>query len=211
MSGVTRLRIVVVLLGLVAGVGPAFDSSALAQGIAFQPEVSPLFSGALVGVTPVVSADRRYVRMSLNVSFSQINGFTNYSVPAAVSGGPGGPGALSGLNGLLGGGGGGGGGVGRGGSLNQREGPLAGPFAPGGDSGPPVFRDGRNPDAGNWPKILSNGEGAAEVDRPAVAVANSGAGQRRTVRANMKAIQSQRAAALRASRQQTSAASRRNR
>ena len=209
MAGVTPPRMIV-LVALVAGFSPAFDPGALAQGVAFQPEVSPLFNGALLGVTPVVSADRRYVRMSLDVAFSNINGFTTYSVPAAVSGAGGGMGGLGGLNGLLGTGG-GGGGTGRLGSLNQGDGPLAGPFAFGGDGGQPIFRDVQNPDAVNWPKISPDGEGAAQEHTPIEPVATSGVAQRRKVQANIKAVQSQRAAALRSSRRQNLAASRRGR
>jgi hypothetical protein len=208
MSGIKRMRIVV-LLGLVAGFGPVFNSSARGQAIAFQPVVSPLFSGAWIGVTPVVSADRRYVRLSLDTSFNQVNGFTPYLVPAAVGGGGGGTGGLTGLNGLIGAGG-GGGGTGRVGSLNQNEGSLAGPFAFGNGS-PPMFRDGQDPDLMNWPKISPDGEGAAREDRPADQVASSRTGGRRRTQANTKAIQSQRAAALKASRQQSSATRRRSR
>ncbi len=127
MSGI-KIQQIVALLGLLAAFGPEFNLSARGQAIAFEPQVSPFFSGPFIGVTPVVSADRRYVRLSINASFNTLNGFTTYSVPAAVSGGPGGPGALAGLGGLGGltGGGGGGGGSGRGGSLIQNEGPLAG-------------------------------------------------------------------------------------
>jgi hypothetical protein len=208
MSGIKRMQIVV-LLGLVAGFGPVFNSSARGQAIAFQPQVSPLFSGAWIGVTPVVSADRRYVRLSLDTSFNQVNGFTPYLVPAAVGGGGGGTGGLTGLNGLIGAGG-GGGGTGRVGSLNQNEGPLAGPFAFGNGS-PPMFRDGQDPDLMNWPKISPDGEGAAREDRPADQVASSRTGGRRRTQANTKAIQSQRAAALKASRQQSSPTRRRSR
>ena len=64
-------------------------------------------------VTPVVSADRRYVRLSVNAFFNDFNGFTTFSFPGgAVSGG--------GFGGFGGGGGGGGniGGVGGGGGGN---------------------------------------------------------------------------------------------
>src|SRR5262249_21713662 len=49
--------------------------------------------------TPVVSADRRYVRLTLNPIFNALEGFDTFSIPGAVSGGPGGPGALGGLGG----------------------------------------------------------------------------------------------------------------
>jgi len=209
MSGTRWMRIVG-LLGLVTGFGPVFSSSARGQGaIAFQPIVSPFFSGAWVDVNAAVSADRRYVRLSLDPSFNQLNGFTTFSVPAAISGGPGGPGALAGLNGVLGAGG-GGGGAGRGGSLNQNDGPLAGPFAFGNGS-PTIFRDGQDPDVMNWPKIAPDGEGAAQRDRPVDQVATSVTSGRRSIHANTKAIQRQRAAALKSSRQQSLAIRRRSR
>jgi hypothetical protein len=205
MAGIKRI---VVLIGLTVGIVPVVGSCAQAQGVAFQPEVSPLFSGALVSVTPAVSADRRYVRLSLDTSFTHVNGFTPYSVPAAVSGG-GGAGGIAGLNGLLGGGAaGGGGGAGRAGSLNQRQGPLAGPLDFGNGS-PPIFRDGRNPAETNWPKIVADAEAAAREDGPADRVASSAAGGRRRIQASTKEIQRQRAAALKEARQQALANRRR--
>ncbi len=91
------------LVGLLTMVVSHFEVSARGQAIGFQPIPAPFPSGAILDVTPAVSADRRYVRMSLGVSFSVLNGFTTYSVPAAVSGG--GPG----MNGTIGGIGGAGG------------------------------------------------------------------------------------------------------
>ena len=79
------------------------ELSARGQAIGFQPVPQAFPSGSILDVTPAISADRRYVRMSINASFSVLNGFTNYSVPAAVSGGG------AGMNGLMGGIGGAGG------------------------------------------------------------------------------------------------------
>lgn len=94
-------------------------TAARAQAIAYTPNVASLLNGAALNATPVVSADRRYVRLTLNPYFNTINGFTTYSAPlGAVSGGGVGGGGLGGLGGLGGGGagmGGGGGGVGMGG------------------------------------------------------------------------------------------------
>ena len=56
-------------------------AEAQAQGIGVVPD------GEFLGVTPVVSADRRYVRLSVNPNFSSVTGFTSFPVPAAVSGG----------------------------------------------------------------------------------------------------------------------------
>src|SRR4029079_1763735 len=61
--------------------------------------VTPFPSGVTLDVTPSVSADRRYVRMGIGVSFTSLLGFDTYSVPAAVSGG-GMNGAIGGLGGL---------------------------------------------------------------------------------------------------------------
>ena len=55
--------------------------------VAFAPQVQTFPSGVQLFVTPVVSADRRYVRMSLNPVFTTLEGFDNFSVPAAVGGG----------------------------------------------------------------------------------------------------------------------------
>src|SRR5262245_59557376 len=62
-------------------------SSAKAQ-VAYIPEVCFVPTGATMTVTPAVSADRRYVRLSVNAFFNDLNGFTTFSFPgAAVSGG----------------------------------------------------------------------------------------------------------------------------
>jgi hypothetical protein len=76
-----------------------------AQAVAFQPVVNSFPNGVMMSATPVVSADRRYVRLTMNPQFTALNGFDTYVVPGAVSGGPGGalPGGLAGLNGPVGG------------------------------------------------------------------------------------------------------------
>ena len=70
MSGIKMQRIVL-YSGLFAAFGPEFNLSGAGQAIAFEPQVSPFFSGPFIGVTPVVSADRRYVRLSMNASFNK--------------------------------------------------------------------------------------------------------------------------------------------
>src|SRR3954470_1781545 len=101
------------VVGMWIALGPWSGGSARAQAVAFQPVVTPFPSGVTLDVTPTVSADRRYVRMGIGVSFTSLLGFDTYSVPAAVSGG-GMNGAIGGLGGLgMGGGMGGGGGGGR--------------------------------------------------------------------------------------------------
>lgn len=91
------------------------------------------FDGAALNVVPVVSADRRYVRLGVRPLFSTIDGFDTFPVPGAVAGG--GTGGLGGLGGLGGGGGGlggaGGGGLG-GGLRSVGPGPRLGATAPGG-------------------------------------------------------------------------------
>ncbi len=103
---------------LMLTMGSVFESAARGQGaIAFTPQVGFVPNGATLSVTPAVSADRRYVRLSVNPYFNTINGFTTYSAPLGAVGGGGaggGLGGLAGMNGLIGGGGMGGGGAGAG-------------------------------------------------------------------------------------------------
>jgi hypothetical protein len=78
----------------------------MAQGVAFQPVVGAIPNGPSLSVTPVVSFDRRYVRLGINPQFLAVQGFNTYLVPAAVSSGPSGPGAvggqfLAGMNGVI--------------------------------------------------------------------------------------------------------------
>ncbi len=73
--------------GLVAlGLMALFSPVASAQ-VAFQPNVSAFPNGVGLSATPVVSADRRYVRLGMNPQFTGLEGFDTYSVPAAVGGG----------------------------------------------------------------------------------------------------------------------------
>ena len=55
--------------------------------IAFNPTPAPLNDGVTLSVTPVVSADRRYVRLSLAPNFQTINGLQSFPVAGAVGGG----------------------------------------------------------------------------------------------------------------------------
>ena len=57
--------------------------------VAYTPNVSAINSGVFLMVTPVVSADRRYVRMTLSPNFNSVNGFTTYSSQIAGVGGSG--------------------------------------------------------------------------------------------------------------------------
>ncbi len=90
-------------MGLVVASAAWFPGAARSQSIAYTPNVSAILDGAALNVTPAVSADRRYVRLTLNPYFNTVNGFSTYSAPVgAVSGG----GNLAGMGGVIGGGGG---------------------------------------------------------------------------------------------------------
>jgi hypothetical protein len=100
------------LCALVAGI----QSSAKAQ-IAYIPDIGSVPTGATMTVTPAVSADRRYVRLTVNAFFNDVISFQTFSFPGgAVSGGGnfggGGGGGIGGGGGNLGGLGGGGGNLG---------------------------------------------------------------------------------------------------
>jgi hypothetical protein len=69
------------------------------QAIAYEPVIGQALTGSTLGVTPVVSADRRYVRLTVNPSFNVLNGFTTFGIPGAVSGGPS---VNAGMNGVIG-------------------------------------------------------------------------------------------------------------
>jgi hypothetical protein len=105
----TALGISLIVLVLVGGTA----RDARAQGaIAFQPGITPIPDGVQMGVTPVVSADRRYVRLTVNPFFQSLRGVDTFSFPGgAVSGGGG-----------FGFGGGGAGGIGGGGNLGGGNG-----------------------------------------------------------------------------------------
>ncbi|MEK6250189.1 MAG: hypothetical protein N2C12_18535, partial [Planctomycetales bacterium] len=54
--------------------------------VGFQPEVIVLPVGAAMRVNAVISADRRYVRITALPFFSQINAVTQYSIQSGVTG-----------------------------------------------------------------------------------------------------------------------------
>lgn len=102
--------------------------------VGFQPTVQPFPDGVSLFVTGVVSADRRYVRLSMSPSFTQIidvQTFTN--VNAGGAGIQGGQGGFGGGGGGFGGGGGGFGGGGGGGQFGF--GGIGGGFGGGGQGG----------------------------------------------------------------------------
>lgn len=104
------VRKVGAVLGVVGALAFGSSRSANAQSgvVAFAPTIGTVPDGVNLSVTPVVSADRRYVRLTnLNPTFIDFDRFDTFTIPAAVSGG--GNGGLGGFGGGLGGGGGGGG------------------------------------------------------------------------------------------------------
>lgn len=115
MTGIGRTIRIASVLGLVLVAGRCFEPVARGQAaVAFQPGIGFVPIGPTLNVTPVVSADRRYVRLSLNPYFISLNGFTTYQSQLAAVGGVG----FAGMNGAMGGGAGGagvGGGTGVGG------------------------------------------------------------------------------------------------
>lgn len=108
-------RATMVVFGFAMLIGLASSRTANGQGaIAYVPQIGSINDGASLNVTPVVSADRRYVRLvNIQPVFNQVDGFTTFTIPGAVAGGGGfGGGGFGGLGGGLGGGGGAGGGAG---------------------------------------------------------------------------------------------------
>jgi type II secretory pathway component GspD/PulD (secretin) len=57
--------------------------------IAFTPQIGFVPTGVTLTVTPVVSADRRYVRLTLSPFFNANNGFTTFSSQSGAVGGSG--------------------------------------------------------------------------------------------------------------------------
>ncbi len=122
----------VAAVGLIVASGGYFDTVAHGQGaVAFQPSIGFVPNGATMTATPVVTPDRRYVRLTVNPFFNTVNGFTTYSSPLGAVGGTG-FGGFGGMNGVNAGGGTGmgpGGPMGPGSPLLTGYG-LAGPLPP---------------------------------------------------------------------------------
>jgi hypothetical protein len=118
MTGRTT-RSIAAAVGMTGFLLLAVGSRAEAQ-IAYVPGIGFIPSGETMTVTPAVSADRRYVRLSVDAFFNSFNGFTAFNIPAAVGGGGFGGvgGGFAGMNGVIGQGGFGGGGAGFGGAGN---------------------------------------------------------------------------------------------
>jgi type II secretory pathway component GspD/PulD (secretin) len=70
----------------------ALNPVVAAGAVAFDPQIQQFFNGAFLGVQAVISADRRYVRLSLFPSFNNITGQKTFT----VTGGAGGFGGIGG-------------------------------------------------------------------------------------------------------------------
>jgi len=68
------------------------------SSVAFTPQIGQLNDGVQLAVTPVVSSDRRYVRLSLAPSFNTVNGLQTLTFPAGAVGGSGLGGSGTGIN-----------------------------------------------------------------------------------------------------------------
>lgn len=116
-----------IILELAALLGPS-PSPARGQGaLGFSPVPAAIPDGVSLNTTAVVSADRRYVRTSVNAGFQTVTGFTTLNIPVGAVGGGGlgfaGPGGFGGP---------GGGGFGGPGGLAGMNGPIpAGGYATG--------------------------------------------------------------------------------
>jgi hypothetical protein len=94
-----RLTTVAAAFGLITLGIQGLAPCARGQAIAYQPVIGLAPTGSTLTVTPVVSADRRYVRLSVNPYFNVLNGFSTFGIPGAVSGGPS---VNAGMNGVIG-------------------------------------------------------------------------------------------------------------
>jgi len=164
-AGIRKTKVIVV--GLIMVLGWGFNSGARGQSsIAFVPDIGSIPTGETLTVTPAVSADRRYVRLTVDAFFNGLLGFTTINIPGAVSGGFGGGGGVGGgLGGGVGGGLGGGVGGGLGGAVGGGFGGMNGVIGQGGFGGAgsgmsagASFRPGAEPLAGPVPFGAESGE-----------------------------------------------------
>ena len=208
----------VAALGLIVASGGYLDAVARGQGaVAFQPSIGFIPNGATMTVTPVVSADRRYVRLSVNPFFNTVNGFTTYTSQLGAVGGTG-FGGFGGMNGVNAGGGAGmgpGGAMGPGGPLFTGyglAGPLPTPAAASGDpftsNGASGLGDGAGPGMAFGPNPGNGDQAVADGPWPGDPPAFLGAGEGGAVRA-ARPVRGHRPAARKAARRPTSTARRR--
>lgn len=81
----TPFRRLAMIVTALAG-GLALPLPTCRAQVAFQPGVSSFPDGVVLSTVPVVSADRRYVRLGVAPQFTGLQGFDAVSVPAAVAG-----------------------------------------------------------------------------------------------------------------------------
>lgn len=130
-------------LGILVGAGTARGQGA----VGFQPTIATFPDGLMLNATPVVSADRRYVRLGLQPQSATLLSFDVFTIPAAVRSGVG-------AGGFGGGGGfGAGGGVGGFSSIGPGQGPTMT------DQGYQIPRFA--PMNAPWPGVSGYGSGAA--------------------------------------------------
>lgn len=169
-----------IALGLLALLGPD-----RAEGqVAFAPGIGTIPDGIALTAVPAVSADRRYVRLSIDASFQTVDGFTTLPVPFGVSGlGTGtGLGALGGIGAGGAGGNAGGGNLGGlggvAGAAMGMNGPATGP-APSGLAqsgarppwaGPPALAAAADSSAGSFDSSFRAGPTASPARKAAKAV-----------------------------------------
>lgn len=99
----TRSTLAPAALALLALAALLPEPRARAQVVAFQPVINTFPDGVSLTATPVVSADRRYVRLGVQPQFLALDRFDTFAIPGAVGGGGIGGGLGGGLGGIGGG------------------------------------------------------------------------------------------------------------
>jgi len=207
-----------VVFGLITLAGSGFCSPARGQAIAFVPIVAPAFTGSTMTVTPVVSPDRRYVRLSVNPSFNVVNGFQSFTsqlgaVGGGNTGGLGGVNLNAGMNGVIGQPGlDYGSGIGQAGFVGQPGELRAGPLPSGGGFGADpsiLIANGLDPGAAIGWDGWQGGDFAPAQSWPLVEAPRATTSSGRGVNAASKSGPSQRRAARKSSSRRQSSSSRR--
>ena len=94
------VKCVCFVLGLATLCFQGLSPATFGQGaVAFDPIIGSAPTGETMTVTPAVTADRRYVRLSVNPFFNAVNGFTAFTTPLGAVGGVGAGGGAGGLGG----------------------------------------------------------------------------------------------------------------
>jgi hypothetical protein len=205
-----------IILAAIIVLGSGFGSVAHGQSaIAFVPNIGFIPSGATMTVTPAVSADRRYVRLTVEPFFNSLNGFSTFNVQGAVSG-AGGLGGFGGLNGVIAGGGFASAGLGMNpGGFFGRTGELLAGHVPTSDElsdlGPPLG-DPLNPEAAALSNTGPDLDGRADENGGIPEAATQRAGEGRSVRAETRQLpQHRRTTARKSSRRRSATPVRRSR